>query len=278
MNKHRFGVSGSTILTNPEQFDELFWDDIDLIEIGEFPNKTAFRAFLDLCNEKQMPFGVHSPLLRNGSKYDLLEKVSTEPLVARQQLEREAELLSRLGAEYILVHFPYFKGETTENVNEKIENGLQELSRIQKEYGMPIICEPKLGMGRSAIGIQYLDSFPIEIWERYNLKLCIDIGDYLIATGDEIVTYLEKWKEHIKVVHLHNVAYEGKRYIWIPVHPSQEGNGKQYKIAHILRFLSKCKEINFIFEHTPHSNPSKEFVQQGYMWTRNIVRPSGTNE
>lgn len=278
MNKHRFGVSGSTILTNPEQFDELFWDDIDLIEIGEFPNKTAFRAFLDLCNEKQMPFGVHSPLLRNGSKYDLLEKVSTEPLVARQQLEREAELLSRLGAEYILVHFPYFKGETTENVNEKIENGLQELSRIQKEYGMPIICEPKLGMGRSAIGIQYLDSFPIEIWERYNLKLCIDIGDYLIATGDEIVTYLEKWKEHIKVVHLHNVAYEGKRYIWIPVHPSQEGNGKQYKIAHILRFLSKCKEINFIFEHTPHSNPSKEFVQQGYMWTRNVVRPSGTNE
>lgn len=278
MNKHRFGVSGSTILTNPEQFGELFWDDIDFIEIGEFPNESAFRAFLDLCKEKQMPFGVHSPLLRNGSKYDLLEKVSFEPIVARKKLESEAELLSRLGAEYILVHFPYFKGETTENVNEKIENGLKDLSRIQKEYGIPIVCEPKLGMGRSAKGIQYLDSFPIEKWEKYNLKLCIDIGDYLIATGDEIVTYLEKWKDHIKVVHLHNVAYEGDRYIWIPVHPSHEDNGKQYKIEHILSFLSKCKEINFIFEHTPHTNPSKEFVLQGYLWTRNIVRPSGTNE
>ncbi|MGG1664085.1 hypothetical protein [Brevibacillus sp. NRS-1366] len=83
MNKHKFGVSGSTILTNPEQFDELFWDDIDLIEIGEFPNETAFSAFLDLCRVKQTPFGVHSPLLRNGSKYDLLEKVSIDLLVAR---------------------------------------------------------------------------------------------------------------------------------------------------------------------------------------------------
>lgn len=278
MNKHKFGVSGSTILTNPEKFDELFWDDIDLIEIGEFPNKTSFHAFLDLCRKKQIPFGVHSPLLRNGSKYDLLEKVSTEPIVARKQLEKEAALLSRLGAEYILVHFPYFKGETKEDVNGKIENGLQELSRIQTEYGIPIICEPKLGIERSAKGIQYLDSFPMEKWEKYNLKLCIDIGDYLLATGDEIVTYLEKWKEHIKVVHLHNVAYEGNRYMWIPVHPSHEDDGNHFKIAYILRFLSQCKEIHFIFEHTPHSNPSKEFVRQGYMWTRNIVWPSRTDE
>lgn len=274
MNKHRFGVSGSTILTNPEQFDELFWDDIDLIEIGEFPNESSFSAFLDLCRVKQTPFGVHSPLLRNGSKYDLLEKVSIEPLVARKQLEKEAALLSRLGAKYILVHFPYFISETTEYVNEIIEAGLQELSRIQKEYAIPIICEPKLGIGRSAKGIQYFDSFPIEKWEKYSLKLCIDIGDYLIATGDEILKYLEKWKEHIKIVHLHNVAYEDDKHIWIPVHPSHENNGIQYKIGHIVSFLSQCKEINFIFEHTPHSNPSKEFVQQGYVWTRKIVMSS----
>jgi len=274
LKNHRFGVSGSTILTNPEQFDELFWDDIDLIEIGEFSNEAAFSSFLDLSRGKQIPFGVHSPLLRNGSKYDLLEKVSMEPLAARQQLEREAALLSRLGAEYILVHFPYFTGETTENVNERIETGLQELSRIQKEYGVPIICEPKLGIGRSTKGIQYLDSFPIEIWEKYSLKLCIDIGDYLIATGDEIIKYVEKWKEHIRIVHLHNVAYEDNQYIWIPVHPSHESNGTQYKIAPIIRFLSTCKEINFIFEHTPHSNPSKEFVQEGYIWTKNIVLSS----
>lgn len=274
MDKHRFGVSGSTILTNPEKFEELFWDDIDFIEIGEFPDETSFHAFVELCRGKQIPFSVHSPLLRNGSKYDLLEKVSMEPVEARKQLEKEAALLSRLGAHYILVHFPYFMRETTEHVNEIIEAGLQELSRIQKEYGIPIICEPKLGIGRSPKGIQYLDSFPVEKWARYSLKLCIDIGDYLIATGDGILKYLEKWKEHINVVHLHNVAYDGNQYIWIPVHPSHEHNGKQYEIAHVLRFFSHCKDIHFIFEHTPHSNPSKEFVHQGYMWTKSMVQSS----
>lgn len=277
MNKHRFGVSGSTILTNPEQYHELFWEDIDFIEIGEFPSESAFHAFLDLCREKQTPFGVHSPLLRNGSKYDLLEKVSFDPLVARKQVEEEAALLSRLGAEYMLVHFPYFTGESTEKVTDLIEEGLQELSRVQNEYAIPIICEPKLGLRRSPKGIQHLDSFPLEIWEKYSLKLCIDIGDYLIATGEEIIKYVEKWKEHIKIVHLHNVAYQGDKYIWIPVHPSHENNGKQYKLAPILRFLSQCKEVNFVFEHTPHSNPNREFVYEGYTWTKNMVMSSGAN-
>jgi len=151
------------------------------------------------------------------------------------------------------------------------------LSRIQNEYAIPIICEPKLGLGRSPKGIQNLDSFPLEIWEKYSLKLCIDIGDYLIATGEEIVKYVEKWKEHIKIVHLHNVAYQGDKYIWIPVHPSNEKNGEQFKIAPILHFLSQCKEVNFIFEHTPHSNPSREFVYEGYIWTKTMVMSSGAN-
>ncbi|MGM0885107.1 MAG: TIM barrel protein [Bacillota bacterium] len=271
MINHKFGVSGSTILSNPELFNNLFWDDIDLIEIGEFPDESAFNAFLELSKAKQMPFGVHSPLIRNGSKYDLLEKVSIEPSIAWKQLEEEAALLSRLGAKYILVHFPYFFRETTENVEEIIETGLQKLHQIQTKYTVDIICEPKLGFGRSAIGIQYLDSFPIEIWGRYSLKLCIDIGDYLMATGDEILKYLDKWKEHIKIVHLHNVAYKDNKYIWIPVHPSHENSGKQYKIAHIINFLSQCKELIFIFEHTPHSNPSKDFVLEGYDWIRKIA-------
>lgn len=268
---HRFGVSGSTILTNPDQFDELFWEGIDLIEIGEFPDESAFHSFLELSRTKQTPFGVHSPLLRNGSKYNLLEKVSFDPLDARMQLEKEAALLSGLGAEYILVHFPYFARESTESVNELIESGLQELSRIQHTYEIPIICEPKLGIERSAKGIQYLDAFPVEIWEKYSLKLCIDIGDYFMAAGDEILKYLEKWKEHISVVHLHNVAFEDDKYIWIPVHPSHENNGVQYKIAHVIGFLAKCKGVQFIFEHTPHSKPSKPFVQEGVAWVRSLV-------
>lgn len=76
---HRLGVSGSVILSNPEKYKELFWEGIDHIEIGEFPNEAAFKNFLVLCQVNNVSFGVHSPLLRGESKYDLLQKVDYEP-------------------------------------------------------------------------------------------------------------------------------------------------------------------------------------------------------
>lgn len=267
---HQIGVSGSTIMSDPELFQDLFWEGIHHVEIGEFPDEAAFQHFLEINKDKQVSYGVHSPLFRSGSKYDLLQKVQIEPAAAWEQLELEAERLSALGAAYILVHFPYFKKEAEENVTEIIEDGLKKLSRLQDKYKIPFICEPKLGLERSPVGIQYLHDFPIETWNKYGLKLCIDIGDYLIATGDDILAYLDKWRAHIKAVHLHNVLYEGDKYIWIPVHPSHEF-GDFYKVEHIIRFLAQCEDVMFIFEHTPHSNPSKQLVEEGYRWIREII-------
>lgn len=270
MLSHLLGVSGSTILSNPEQFSELFWEGITHIEIGEFPDERAFDTFLELSRRKDVSFGVHSPLIRSGSKYDLIQKVYVDPASAWEQLEREAEQLSALGAEYILVHFPYFKEEVNENANDLIEAGLQKLSRLQQKYSIPFICEPKLGIGRSPVGIQYLHHFPEEKWEKYGLKLCIDIGDYFMATGDRILTYLSKWVKHIQVVHLHNVLYEDDNYFWIPVHPSQE-DGDFYKIEPVIRLLSESKDVTFIFEHTPHRVPSKQFVDEGHCWMKSLI-------
>lgn len=257
-------------MSDPKLFQDLFWEGINHIEIGEFPDETAFQNFLELKKDKHVSYGVHSPLFRNGSKYDLIQKVQIEPATAWEQLELEAERLAALDATYILVHFPYFKKEAEGNPNQIIESGLKKLSYLQQKYKIPIICEPKLGLERSAVGIQYLHDFPIEVWNSYGLKLCIDIGDYLLATGDNIIAYLAKWKAHIKVVHLHNVSYQGDKYIWIPVHPSHDF-GAFYKVEHIIRFLSQCEDITFIFEHTPHSNPSKKFVEEGYQWVRTII-------
>jgi sugar phosphate isomerase/epimerase len=271
MMAHCLGVSGSVILSNPEQFSELFWDGIDHVEIGEFPTEAAFNEFFNLCNENGVSFGIHSPLYRNQSKYDLLQKVYDEPKTAWEQLEDEAKQLSALGADYILVHFPYFKDEIIGNVNEIIEQGLKRLDYLQRKYSIQIVCEPKLGFGCSAAGINYLHNLPIERWEEYNLKLCIDIRDYLIATEGNIIEYLSKWKRHIKVVHLHNVLFKENKYIWIPVHPLYENDVNHYKIEGLIRFLSECEDLIFVFEHTPHSNPSKEFVAEGYRWVRSIV-------
>lgn len=264
---NRLGVSGSIIYSNSELYSELFWDGINNIEIGEFEDEEALDKFLELCKEKQASFGIHAPVLRSGSKYDLIEKVKYDSKYAWEQLELEAEKMSAIGAEYILVHFPYFKEETLENTNELIEEGLKKLRYIQDKYSIDVVCEPKLGLNKSAVGINYLDKFPKDIWGKYNIKLCIDIGDYIIATKENIFNYTEKWNEFIKVVHLHNIKYEGDKYIWIPVHPTQEN----HNVEEIIKFLAKSKDVLFIFEHTPETNPNKEFVEVGYNWVKSLI-------
>lgn len=267
---HRLGVSGSVIYSNPELYSELFWEGIDHIEIGEFQDEKALDDFLVLCKDKQIGFGIHSPLIRGGSKYDLIEKVQYNIEYAWEQLEKEAEKMAALGARYLLVHFPYFKTDVEGSTDELIEEALKQLSNAQKKYSIEIVCEPKLGFNRSSAGINYLNNFPVEIWEKYNVKLCIDIGDYMMAVGEDIFNYLIKWRRFIKVVHLHNVYYENDNYIWIPVHPTQEHSSK-YKIEDIIRFLSKSEDVTFVFEHTPETNPSKGFVSEGYSWVSELV-------
>ncbi len=270
MEDHKLGVSGSTILSNSDHLMELFWEGIDYIEIGEFSDEEALHTFLDLSKQHQIPFGVHAPLFRGGSKNDLIHPVKYDPDNAWAQLEKEAAQCSAVGADYILVHFPFFK-EKVENANELIEEGLQKLSHLQQQYGIPFICEPKLGIGRSPLGIQYLHEFPLEVWEKYELKLCIDIGDYLLAVQDQTLAYLKKWERYIKTVHLHNVHIEGNDYFWIPVHPSHEENGIQYKIQPFIEFFSHMEDIIYVFEHTPHCRPSKQFVDEGYRWIRSLL-------
>lgn len=268
---NRLGMSGSIIYSNPELYSELFMKGIKHIEIGEFSEEEDFNKFLEVCREKGCTFGIHSPLLRSGSKYDLIEKLKYEPSEAWDMLEAEAEKLSALGTQYILVHFPYFKGEVEVNTDELIEKGLKKLKCIQEKYGIKIVCEPKLGLNRCSEGINYLQEFPINIWRKYDIQLCIDIGDYIIATSEELLNYLKKWKEFIAEVHLHNIHYEEWEYIWTPVHPSQEQDEKFHKVEEIIKFLAGGKDVTFVFEHTPETKPSREYVQEGIEWVSKII-------
>jgi sugar phosphate isomerase/epimerase len=267
------GLSGSVIMTETDKFPLLFTNEnVSHIEIGEFPSEKSLKQFLELLHMKDVTFGLHSPLYRNQSKYDLLEKVHYEPEQAWKQFESEVKYMSQLGAEYILVHFPYFKEETDIDTAEMIENGLKRLHILQERFSITIVCEPKLGLNRSAVGIRALDHFPIEVWDKYGIKLCIDIGDYLLAIGDKVLDYIEKWKKHIKVVHLHNVEFHNNKYIWVPVHPSHETDNTHFKVRDLIYKLSKSSGVYFIFEHTPHTNPTEAFVNEGISWVKDIIR------
>ncbi|WP_137791396.1 TIM barrel protein [Bacillus sp. E(2018)] len=273
---HTLGISGSTILSDESKLNELFREQITHIEIGEFENEESFQSFLDLLKKSNKTFGIHSPIYRSGSKYDLLEKLQFSPEQAWTLFEKEMQRLVPLGAQYILVHFPYFQG-SVQNPNHFIEQGLKRLSTLQKKYNLPIVCEPKLGLDRSPMGIEYLHAFPIELWEKYGLKLCIDIGDYLLAVDKKAINMIQKWKEHVKVVHLHNIEFVDDKYIWVPIHPSHENNGQHYSIKEILHVLAEYPDIYWVLEHTPHSNPSETFIQEGINWLDNEILKTANN-
>lgn len=270
---NKIAISGSTIMSDTSLLHELFIKEADHIEIGEFENDAAYQHFLSLVIKSNKSFGLHSPLFRNKSKYDLIEHVQFEPEKAWVQFENEVKRMAEDGADYILVHFPYFQDES-DDPNKKIEEGLQKLSRLQVKYNLPIVCEPKLGMWKSAKGIEYLHKFPVSVWEKYGLNLCIDIGDYLLAAGKLCMNpleFIQKWKNHIKVVHLHNIEFLDDKYIWVPIHPSHENNGVHFPLKKILHFLAEHKDIYWVLEHTPHSNPTKEFVMEGIQWLKNDI-------
>lgn len=272
--EHTIGISGSTIYSVREKLPELFTQAVEHIEIGEFNDEGSLQDFLNLHKQSQHSFGLHSPRFRQNSKYDLLEAVFMDSELAWEQFEDDIAWVKETGAAYILVHFPYFKDEQSDISNEKIEKGLQRLSYLQDRYDVQIVCEAKLGLRRSPVGIEALDQFPLELWTHYGVKLCIDIGDYLIAS-DKAYSLIEKWLDHILVVHLHNVEFSAEHYIWVPIHPSHENDGIHYSIEAILRLLARGNQRFFILEHTPETQPRERFVEEGLNWLREILNEEG---
>ncbi|UOQ93828.1 sugar phosphate isomerase/epimerase [Halobacillus shinanisalinarum] len=268
---HQLGLSGSTIMSDPDKFEQLFKRRFSHVEIGEFPSLADFEDFLRLAEAKEYSYGVHSPLIRGESKYDLISFISFDPRRAREQFEDEVRKLTQLGATYVLVHFPYFKAPDQVQRAEKIDEGLQFLSQLQQTYDIPIVCEPKLGPSMSPHNIEALHHFSKQTWETYALSLCIDIGDYLLAVGGDWQVYLEHLKPYIKVVHLHNILIEGSKYIWVPPHPDLEGAEGYWKIKPIVQYLAQGTDKYFLFEHTPHSNPTDEFVDEGIDWIHELI-------
>ncbi|MFZ0371040.1 MAG: TIM barrel protein [Halobacillus sp.] len=269
--KSILGISGSTILSDPAQFDQLFKSAIGHIEIGEFPDEASFYRFLTMARQNQVSFGIHSPLIRGNSKYDLIEHVSVDPLDARINFEQEVALAARVGAEYILVHFPYVKGPVRSNPQPMIEEGLRYLSELQKKYKISIVCEPKLGHNRSSAGIHYLQQFPEEVWGTYQLSLCLDMGDYRMAAGDKWKEYIVPLLPYTTVIHVHNVSFLDDKYYWVPIHPEPNTKEGSFDMKSMIEILAEKKGRYFIMEHTPHSRPSEAYVVEGMEWLHNLI-------
>lgn len=262
------GVSGSTILTDAKKFPHLFEYNMEHIEIGEFKNKYQLNRFIKMLANSLCTLGVHSPIFRGKSKYDLIEQVNYSPIEAYKNLQEDAKLAKFLGAKYLLVHFPYFGGQVQGDANQIIEEKLIDLKKLQDKYGIEIVCEPKLGAGRSKYGIEHFSSFPIDIWRKYGLKICIDLGDYVMAFGEkDMVGRIKKWQDFIGVVHLHNVDYIDNSYIWRPIHPDDVKNG-YHNLESVLSYFKNLNEVYFVMEHTPEIDYNAQYLKESADYIR----------
>jgi hypothetical protein len=94
----------------------------------------------------------------------------------------------------------------------------------------------------------------------------------MMAAGECLFDYLDKWKKLIRIVHLHNVELKAdNKYWWVPVHPSHESDGLHYPIEGLLRYLVEEASVTFVFEHTPHGGESQSYIEEGYDWVRRVV-------
>ncbi len=50
----------------------------------------------------------------------------------------------------------------------------------------------------------------------------------------------------------------------------QEQDNAFYKVKHMIKTLANCEDVTFIFEHTPHTNHSNEFVSEGIEWVQSL--------
>ena len=140
----KIGISASAVWSQTNRLGELFRSDVQHIEIGLFENIAIADDFIRQSRTRGKSVGIHSPLVRGGSKYDLLEAIEMPSIDALEQVEGELAWCQRSGVDYLHVHFPFSLRSGTLSLP-IVTKGIQQLALLQRKTGIQIVCEPKLG-------------------------------------------------------------------------------------------------------------------------------------
>jgi sugar phosphate isomerase/epimerase len=270
----KIGISASAVLSQTERLAELFRQGIDHIEIGLFENVNVAESFIRRARRQGKTVGIHSPLLRGGSKYDLLQSIDMPQENAWEQIEQELVWCSRFGATYLLVHFPYAHRSGVLDLP-LVQDGIKRLSALQRRTGVKIVCEPKLGDDRDPAGIRWLRTAPTHIFSNAGLTLCWDVGDHLLAnvSETEYFSQFERWRESISIIHLHNVRMEGVKYRWVPPHPTRSAVNGEHDLAPIIRRFPR--NVTIVSEYTPQQVATAANIDTSYHYLRALTQRDG---
>lgn len=264
-----FSISGSTVASESERLRELFKWHPQAIEIGDIRVPGDFDALVEACRRQGVKLGIHSPLYGVDDRYGLLRD---EP-AAWQELQRNLEIARREGVAYVTVHFPYLWDETGRNLGfGRVRECIPSIKRLERAYGVPIVCEPKLGPKKDPAAFLMFLSVSKQELLQWDLSLCLDVGDIYLAAKvlrisyEEIVTHLAPW---CYVVHLHHVWAGGTKYYWMPV--AEHGNVPILRTLEILGGTGS--DIFAVFQHSPHRVRSDEQVADGINWLLSKAGP-----
>ena len=270
----KLGISASAVLSQTDLLNELFRHGVDHIEIGLFETIEVADRFVRQVRARGKTVGIHSPLIRGGSKNDLLKSIDLPTEEAWEQVENELVWCRRSGVEYLLVHFPFVM-HTEQLTLTQVNEGVRRLAALSRRIGVRIVCEPKLGEARNPAGIDWLRTSPNCIFSDAGLSLCWDIGDHLLASTSPSAYFknFERWKHSISVVHLHNVRFEDQLYRWVPPHPSRSAVDAEYDLAPIIkRFLPGTTIVS---EYTPQQVATAANIDTSYHYLKALTLEDG---
>lgn len=264
-----FSVSGSTVLSESDRLKELYEWHPQAIEIGDLKVRGDFDAVLYNCRRLGIRLGIHSPLFSVDDRYGLLRGDTK----AWDELQRNLDTAQSEGIAYVLVHFPYVWDQAGNNLGiERIRAMIPRIKRLERAYGVPVVCEPKLGPRRDPAALVLLWAISRQELMQWDLSFCLDVGDIYLASKslrssyEDMVSHLAPW---CLVVHLHNVWVGGTRYYWTPVE-----EGGNVPILRTLEILDGAgSDIFAVIEHTPHRAVDNDQVARGINWLLSCSGP-----
>ncbi|MCD6551270.1 sugar phosphate isomerase/epimerase [Thermotoga sp.] len=238
----RKGVSTSIIRSNTDLLETL--PQADVYELGFFKMEDLERV---LCFFAGKSFGVHAPFVyRYADHHPNPTSLNEEKRKDTFSVNRKcAELSRKIGAEYMVVHFP--------NAVQK-ENWLSIYKELEREFSKLVeIIEVRAENVHGNDHFHGAKDYRIFL-ENTGCTMCVDIGHLLLDAeiyGVSPVKFIEELSDLIEEFHIYYADTETYKRC----HHAPWGDSKNF--FEILKFI-KDIDADFVIEPTPECSEGLE--------------------
>lgn len=227
---------GTHLIFDDEKYKRDFRDDFTGVEFCNFTSRIEIDRMLEIAHKDKFKIGIHFPLDKSSYEYRdplLLSLDENERETAFQAVEKEIKFAARIGAEYLLIHFPKpmvldknlqwekcnftHENETVdelqypyEKFSENCFKAFKILSDLSKENRIQIVLEIEM-----LNKYLYKGDLLKQLLEKYSdIKLCLDSARiHVLSKVDENFDHKKFIKEMAKytyLLHLSNIKVTDK--------------------------------------------------------------------